>query len=68
MIGSLEDASDDEEEEEDEDPWPFNDDNNANSFVSEFDVTVNYDASGGWVTIIVLFGIEIGLVYLIRNQ
>lgn len=68
MIGSLEDASDDEEEEEDEDPWPFSDDNKANSFVSEFDVTVNYDASGGWVTIIILFGIEIGLVYLIRNQ
>ena len=68
MIRSLEDASDEEDEEEEEDPWPFSEGNKANSFVSEFDVTVNYDASGGWVTIVILFGIEVGLVYLIRNQ
>ena len=61
MIGSLEDASDDEEEEGDEDPWPFSDDNKANSFV--VNVAVNYDAGGGYHTIW-----NRSLVYLIRNQ
>ena len=61
MIGSLEDAE--EEEEEDDDPWPFSSQNEPQSFVDEFNVTVNYDVSGGWGVIIVLFAIEITLVY-----
>ena len=61
MIGSLEDAE--EEEEEDDDPWPFSSQNEPQSFVDEFNVTVNYDVSGGWGVIVVLFAIEITLVY-----
>ena len=61
MIGSLEDAE--EEEEADDDPWPFSSQNEPQSFVDEFNVTVNYDVSGGWGVIIVLFAIEITLVY-----
>jgi len=33
------------------------------TFVDEFTVTVNYDASGGWGVILFLFILEIGLVY-----
>ena len=61
MIGSLEDAE--EEEEADDDPWPFSSQNEPQSFVDEFNVTVNYDVSGGWGVIVVLFAIEITLVY-----
>ena len=61
MIGSLEDAE--EEEEEDDDPWPFSNQINSQSFIDEFNVTVNFDISGGWGVIIVLFAIEIALVY-----
>ena len=61
MIGSLEDAE--EEEEEDDDPWPFSDQINSQSFIDEFNVTVYYDVSGGWGIIVVLFAIEIALVY-----
>ena len=61
MIGSLEDAE--EEEEEDDDPWPFSSQNEPQSFVDEINVTVNYDVSGGWGVIVVLFAIEITLVY-----
>lgn len=61
MIGSLEEAED--EEEEDDDPWPFESQIHPKSFIDEFNVTVNYDVSGGWGVIVVLFGIEITLVY-----
>ena len=61
MIGSLEDAE--EEEEEDDDPWPFSNQINSQSFIDEFNVTVYYDVSGGWGIIVVLFAIEITLVY-----
>tara|TARA_B100000609_G_C16994874_1_gene320599 strand:- start:65 stop:652 length:588 start_codon:yes stop_codon:yes gene_type:complete len=61
MIGSLEEAEDDEEE--DDDPWPFESQIHPKSFIDEFNVTVNYDVSGGWGVIVVLFGIEITLVY-----
>ena len=61
MIGSLEDAE--EEEEADDDPWPFSSQTEPQSFVDEFNVTVNYDVSGGWGVIVVLFAIEITLVY-----
>ena len=63
MIGSLEDAE--EEEEEDDDPWPFSNQINSQSFIDEFNVTVYYDVSGGWGIIVVLFAIEIALVYFI---
>ena len=61
MIGSLEDAED--EEEDDDDPWPFSNQINSQSFIDEFNVTVYYDVSGGWGIIVVLFIIEIALVY-----
>ena len=62
MIGSLEDAEE-EDDEDDDDPWPFSSQKNPQSFIDEFNVTVNYDVSGGWGAIIVLFAIEITLVY-----
>ena len=61
MIGSLEEAE--EEEEEDDDPWPFDSQIHPKSFIDEFNVTINYDISGGWGVIVVLFAIEITLVY-----
>ena len=62
MIGSLEEAEE-EDDEDDDDPWPFSNQKNPQSFIDEFNVTVNYDVSGGWGAIIVLFAIEITLVY-----
>ena len=62
MIGSLEDAEE-EDDEGDDDPWPFSSQKNSQSFIDEFNVTVNYDVSGGWGAILVLFAIEITLVY-----
>ena len=62
MIGSLEDAEE-EDDEDDDDPWPFSSQKNSQSFIDEFNVTVNYDVSGGWGAILVLFAIEITLVY-----
>ena len=62
MIGSLEEAEE-EDDEDDDDPWPFISQKNPQSFIDEFNVTVNYDVSGGWGAIIVLFAIEITLVY-----
>ena len=62
MIGSLEEAEE-EDDEDDDDPWPFSSQKNPQSFVDEFNVTVNYDVSGGWGAIIVLFASEITLVY-----
>ena len=43
--------------------WPFDESNTGQTFVDEFTVTVNYDASGGWGVILILFIIEFGLVY-----
>ncbi len=62
MIGSLEDAEE-EDDEEDDDPWPFSSQITPKSFIDEFNVTVDYDVSGGWGVIVVLFAIEITLVY-----
>lgn len=63
MIGSMEEADDDDDD-DDGGIWPLGDnDVEEQSFVDEFTVTVNYDASGGWGVIILLFIIEIGLVY-----
>ena len=61
MIGSLEEAEEDDDD--DDSIWPLPYEVESLSFIDEFKVTVNYDASGGWGTIIVLFMIEIGLVY-----
>ena len=61
MIGSLEDAE--EEDDEDDAPWPFSNQINSQSFIDEFNVTVYYDVSGGWGIIVVLFAIEVALVY-----
>ena len=61
MIGSLEEAEEDDEE--DDDPWPFSNQINSQSFIDEFNVTVDYDVSGGWGVIVLLFAIEVALVY-----
>ena len=61
MIGSLEEAE--EEEEEDGGIWPLEEQAEGLSFIDEFKVTVNYDATGGWASIIILFLLEAGLVY-----
>ena len=61
MIGSLEDAE--EEEDEDDEPWPFNSEIGSQSFIDDFNVTVDYDVSGGWGVIVILFAVEIALVY-----
>ena len=61
MIGSLEEAE--EEEEEDGGIWPLEEQAEGLSFIDEFKVTVNYDATGGWGLIIILFLLEAGLVY-----
>ncbi|RJV01652.1 MAG: hypothetical protein DWC06_01765 [Candidatus Poseidoniales archaeon] len=63
MIGSMEEAGD-EEEDDDDDPWPFDGESESYSFIDEFTVKVDYDASGGWGVIVILFLIEIGLVFL----
>tara|TARA_B100000886_G_scaffold182864_1_gene125439 strand:- start:310 stop:903 length:594 start_codon:yes stop_codon:yes gene_type:complete len=62
MIGSLEEV--DEEDEDEDDPWPFTDKSNSMSFVGDFTVSVDYDASGGWGSILALFLVEILLVYV----
>ena len=61
IIGSMEEAE--EEEEEDDGIWPLDEQVEGFSFIDEFKVTVNYDATGGWASIILLFLLEIGLVY-----
>jgi hypothetical protein len=61
IIGSMEEAE--EEEEEDDGIWPLDEQVEEFSFIDEFKVTVNYDATGGWASIILLFLLEIGLVY-----
>ena len=61
MIGSLEEAE--EEEEEDGGIWPLEEQAEGLSFIDEFKVTVNYDATGGWASIIILFLLEAGLVF-----
>jgi len=62
MIGSLEEAEE-EDDDEDDDPWPFNGQVSSKSFIDEFNVNVDYDVSGGWLAIVILFAIEITLVY-----
>ena len=60
MIGSLDEPEDDEDDEED--PWPFNSRVNTMAFVGEFTVKVEYQATGGWGTILALFLVELLLV------
>ena len=64
MIGSLEEADDDEDE-NDGDPWPFDKGVKSQSFVDEFNVDVEFDVSGGWGTILILILLEFTLAYLI---
>ena len=64
MIGPMDEADDDDDEDDDSPfPPPFENDYEEMSFLSEFTVSVNYDASGGWGVIVILFAIEIVLVY-----
>ena len=46
-----------------DDPWPFNGQVSSKSFIDEFNVNVDYDVSGGWLAIVILFAIEITVVY-----
>lgn len=40
----------------------------GNFQASGFDVTVEHHTSGGWGTLIILFGIEVGLIYITAND
>ena len=64
MIGSLEEADDDEDE-NDGDPWPFDKGVKSQSFVDEFNVDVEFDVSGGWGTLLILILVEVTLAYFI---
>ena len=67
MIGSLEDANDDDDNGGD-DPWPFEEGVSSHSFVDEFNVDVDFDISGGWGTLVILISIELVLVYLLLTS
>ena len=64
MIGSLEEANDDDDD-DGGDPWPFDSGLKSQSFVDEFNVKVDFDVSGGWGTLLILFVVEVILGYLI---
>ena len=64
MIGSLEEGNDDDND-DGGDPWPFESEFKSQSFVDEFNVNVDFDVSGGWGTLLILFMIELILGYLI---
>lgn len=64
MIGSLEEADEDDDD-DGGDPWPFENGFKSLSFVDEFNVNVDFDVSGGWGILVILFTIELVLVYFI---
>ena len=64
MIGSLEEANDDDND-DGGDPWPFESEFKSHTFVDEFNVDVDFDVSGGWGTILILFTVELILGYFI---
>ena len=64
MVGSLEEA-DDGDGDDGGDPWPFGSGLESQSFVDEFNVKVDFDVSGGWGTLLILFMVEVILGYLI---
>ena len=64
MIGSLEESNDDDDD-DGGDPWPFESEFKSQSFVDEFNVDVDFDVSGGWGTLLILFTVELILGYLI---
>ena len=64
MIGSLEEANDDDDD-DGGDPWPFDSGLKSQSFVDEFNVKVDFDVSGGWGILLILFVVEVILGYLI---
>lgn len=64
MIGSLEEADDDDDD-DGGDPWPFERESKSQSFVDEFNVNVDFDVSGGWGTLLILFSVELVLGYFI---
>ena len=64
MIGSLEEANDDDDD-DGGDPWPFESEFKSQSFVDEFNVDVDFDVSGGWGTLLILFTVELILGYFI---
>tara|TARA_B110001452_G_scaffold260207_1_gene257462 strand:+ start:70 stop:657 length:588 start_codon:yes stop_codon:yes gene_type:complete len=61
MIGSMQEADDDDDD--DGSPFPFDGTISSQTFVDDFTVTVNYNASGGWGLILFLLILELGLVY-----
>ena len=65
MVGSLEEADDDDDDDGGGDPWPFEGEFKSQSFVDEFNVNVDFDVSGGWGTLLILFAIELVLGYII---
>ena len=63
MIGSMEEA-DEEDDDDNGNPWPFESTKEPQTFIDSFTATVEYDASGGWGTILILLIIELGLTYV----
>lgn len=64
MVGSLEEA-DDGDDDGGGDPWPFDSGLESQSFVDEFNVKVDFNVSGGWGALLILFMVEVILGYLI---
>lgn len=64
MIGSMEEADEDDDD-DDGNPWPFDNTSESQTFIDSFTATVEYDASGGWGTILILLIIEMVLTYFV---
>ena len=57
--------ADEDDDEDDGNPWPFDDTSESQTFIDSFTATVEYDASGGWGTILILLMIEMVLTYFV---
>jgi len=70
MIGQPDNGGgDDDDDDDDDDPWPWNNDVNSQGWTdNSFDVDVDYDVSGGWGSILILFLGELVLAYLIWGE
>ena len=65
MIGSLNEAEDDDDENDSIIPGLGNEEVESTEFVDEFNVNVEYDVSGGSGLIIILIIIDLVLLYTI---
>ena len=65
MIGSLEEAEDEEEDDDGFFPPPIGEKIESNSFIDEFNVEVDYNVTGGLGVLLILFTIDVILLYFI---